>query len=135
MAVLNRCRRRLVVVFGGLFLAALAYLPVKSSTVTLGRDPQTNAVWRKTSTSLGFMFAPAFLRLKNDPLPDEQSYAVRYALRRSLNVRTTRVRLNGGWWLLEVGFLAALGAFDYFFLCRRRPKSDSARPGAPGNAA
>jgi hypothetical protein len=79
------------------------------------------------------MFAPKFIRLKNDPPPDETSYAVRYALRRSLNVRTTQVRLNGAWLALEVGFLVALGAFDYFILCRRRTRPGSPPPGAsPG---
>jgi hypothetical protein len=117
---LSSCRLRVVAVFGGLLLAALAFLPVRSSTVILGRDPLTNAVWRKTSSSSGYMFAPAFLRRRNDPLPDERSYAVRYALRRSQEVRAIRVRLKAAWWLLELGLIAVLGALDFVFLCRRK---------------
>jgi len=131
---MNRCRRRLCVLIGVLLLAALAFLPVRFSTVTVGRDPLTNAVWRKTASSPGYLFAPLFIRHRDDPLPDEQSYAVRYALRRSLEVRATQIRLNTGWLILELGLLGLVGALDYAVLCRRRFRPPG-RPPAAGPPA
>jgi len=117
---MNRCRRRLFVIFGGLLLAALAFLPVRSTTVVLDRDPLTNAVLRTTSSFSGYLFAPAFLRRRDVPFPDEKDYVVRYALRRNLEVGVTQIRLNTSWLLLELGLLGLVGTLDEAIFCRRR---------------
>lgn len=103
-------------------LAAALVPPTRSSTIVLRRDPVTNAVWRKTSQDGSYMFLWSFLGVRNDPLPVEDSYPVRYALQRNMEVRSTRVRPNAILWALEFFVIALLGAYDYLFLCRRRRK-------------
>jgi len=115
----SRCRRRVLYVFGGLFLAAALFVPYRSTHVRLNRDTQTNVVWRRTSLDSGYMFLFRYLRRSGERLADMADRDVRYALRRAEDVASSRYRLNWLLLTLEIAVVGLLAAYDYLFLCRR----------------
>lgn len=125
----RRCRKRA----GGLLLllaAAAAFaVPTLTRELVFQRDPRTNLVWKTTRVEKGITILPRFLGRDRSAFPEEGSYAVRYALRRSLAVREVRVRLNAPVAAAEAGILAILAVFDLFFYCpRRRGRPGAGRP-------
>ena len=120
---LTRCRRRVGLVLALLFAAAALAIPTRSWDVTYQRDPRTNTVSKTTTRWSGYTLLPRFLARDREPFPAENSYAVRYALRRGLAVRQTRLAANGWMILVEAAVLAALAVFDFLFVCRRRRPS------------
>lgn len=121
----HRCRRRaagLLILFAA--AAALA-VPTRTREQLFQRDPQTNHVWKTTTERNGYLALPRFLKRDRSPFPDEASYAVRYALRRSLAVRETRAELNVPIAAVEAGVLALLAFFDLFIYCPRRGRPRS----------
>ncbi len=115
-----RCRRNAAALLVLLAAAAALAVPIRSREVVFQRDPQTNLVWRTTSAWGGYMFLPEFLKRDRSPFPAEDSYAVRYALRRSIEVREVRAGLNFPAVVVEAAVLAVLAAFDLAFYCPRR---------------
>jgi len=116
------CQRRVIYVFGGLFLAAALIVPYRSTRVSLNRDPQTNLVWRRTAQGGGYMFLLRYLRRSGERLADTADRDVRYALRRAEDVTSSRYDLNALLLAFELAAVVLLAAYDYFFLCRRHPR-------------
>ena len=117
---IRRCRRRAGVGLILLAAAAAFVVPTRTSELLFQRDPQTNHVWKTTTKWSGYMPLPGFLKRDRSPLPAEDSSAVRYALRRSIAVRETRIHLNAPIAAVEAGILALLAFFDLAFYCPRR---------------
>lgn len=117
---MSRCRRRVLYIFGGLFLALALFVPYRSTHVLLNRDTATNMVWRRTAQDSGYMFLFRFLRRSRMRLADMADRDVRYALRRAEDVTSSRYRLNLLLLSLELAAVGFLAAYDYLFLCRRR---------------
>jgi len=116
----SRCRRRVLYIFGGLFLAAALFVPYRSTHVLLNRDTQTNFVWRRTAQGGGYMFVFRYLRHSGERLADMADRDVRYALRRAEDVTSSRYSLNTLLLALELAAVGLLAAYDYLFLCRRQ---------------
>jgi hypothetical protein len=115
----SRCRRRVLYVFGGLFLAAALFVPYRSTHVWLNRDTVTNLVWQRTAQGSGYMFLLRFLRRSGERLADMADRDVRYALRRAEDVASSRYSLNMLLLAFEMAAVGLLAAYDYLFLCRR----------------
>jgi hypothetical protein len=119
---MNRCRRRVLYLVGGLLLAAALFVPYRSTRVWLNRDAQTNVVWRRTVEGGGYMFLLRYLRHSGERLADAADADVRYALRRAEVVSSRRYDLNTGLLALELAGVGLLALYDYFFLCSPRRK-------------
>ncbi len=119
----RRCRRRASLLLFPLLAAAFALVPVRVDEVGFQRDPQTNHVWRTTAGWSAYLFLPRFLGRDRSPFPAEDSYPVRYALRRSQAVKEMRVRLDWPVVLAESVGLALLAVFDWLVFCPRRRRS------------
>lgn len=119
----RRCRGRASGLLVLLAAAAAFFVPTRTSELLYQRDPQTNLVWKTTRAVKGITILPQFLRRDRSEFPAEDSYAVRYALRRSLAVKEVRVSLNASAAAAEAGILTLLAVFDLGFYCprRRRP--------------
>ncbi len=117
---MNRCRRRVLYLVGGLFLAAALFVPYHSTRVWLNRDTQTNLVWRRTAEGGGYMFLLRYLNHSEERLADAADPDVRYALRRAEVVSSRRYELNMGLLALELAGIGLLTVYDYFFLCAPR---------------
>lgn len=125
----RRCRMRAAGLLLLLAAAAAFAVPTRTSELLFQRDPRTNLVWKTTRVERGITPLPRFLGRDRSAFPEENSYAVRYALRRSLAVKEVRVRLNVPVAATEVGILILLAVFDLGFYCpRRRPRSGPAGP-------
>jgi hypothetical protein len=133
---MSRCRRRILTIFGGLFLAAALFVPYRSTRVSLDRDTQTNIVWRRTFRDSGYMFLPRFLRRSGERREDSSDPDVRYALLRAQNVTSSRYDLNALLLALELSAVGLLAGYNYHFLCRRnrrrRGESDMNLQGGAG---
>ena len=116
---MSRCQRRVLYIFGVLFLAAALFVPYRSTHVYLNRDTQTNLVWRRTTEGSGYMFLFRYLRRSGERLADTADRDVRYALRRAEDVASSRYDLNALLLGLELAAVGLLAAYDYLFLCRR----------------
>ena len=117
---MSRCRRRVLYVFGGLFLAVVLFVPYRSTHLWLNRDTQTNLVWQRTAQGSGYMFLFRYLRRSGERLADMADRDVRYALRRAEDVASSRYSLNMLLLAFEIAAVGLLAAYDYLFLCRRR---------------
>lgn len=116
---MSRCRRRVLYVFGGLFLAVALFVPYRSTHVWLNRDTVTNLVWQRTAQGSGYMFLLRFLRRSGERLADMADRDVRYALRRAEDVASSRFSLNTLLLAFEIAAVGLLATYDYLFLCRR----------------
>lgn len=116
---MSRCQRRVLVLFGGLFVAAVLVVPYRSTRVSLNRDIQTNVVWRRTAEGGGYMFLFRYLGRSKERLPNAADRDVRYALRRAEDVTSSRYGLNARLLALELSAIGFLMVYDYLFLCRR----------------
>ena len=120
---MNRCRRLTVIVFGGLFMAALLIVPFRSERVVLVRDPQTNTVWQRTARDGGYMSLSRYLRSSKTLQTVASDRDVRYALRRKEEIASVRYELNAGRLAFELGAIIILAAYDLIFICRRRRRT------------
>ncbi len=93
---MNRCRRRVLYLFGGLLVVAALFVPYRSTRVSLSRDVQTNFVWQRTVESGGYMFLFRYLEHSRERLADTADREVRMALRRAQDVDSRRYDLNTG---------------------------------------
>ncbi len=117
---MRRCRRRVLYIFGGLFLAVALFVPYRSTHVSLNRDTDTNLVWKRTAQGGGYMFLFRYLRRAGERLADTADRDVRYALRRAEDVTSSRYDLNELLLAIELAAVGLLAAYDYLFLCRRQ---------------
>jgi hypothetical protein len=119
---MSPCRRRVLIVFGGLFLAAVFFVPFRSMRVSLDRDTRTNLVWRRTFYDGGYMFFLRFLRRYGERREDSGDPDVRYALLRAQNVVSVRCDLDVFRLILELSIIGLLAGYNYFVFCglRRR---------------
>ena len=134
-SAMNRCRRLTLIVFGGLFLAALLIVPYRSERVVLVRDPQTNTVWQRTARDGGYMSLSRFLKRSKALQTVASDRDVRYALRRKEEIASVRYELNTGLLAVELGAIIILAVYDLIFVCRRRRRTggavEEALPGGP----
>ncbi|MBN2206290.1 MAG: hypothetical protein JW742_02695 [Candidatus Aminicenantes bacterium] len=121
---MSRCRRRILWIFGGLFLAAALVVPYRTTRVCLDRDTATNIVWRRTFRRGGYMFLLRFLPLVGERRTDGSDPDVRYALLRAQNVTSVRYEIDTLRLAFELAAISLLGAYNFRVLCRtprRRP--------------
>jgi hypothetical protein len=132
---MSRCRRRVLIVFGGLFLIAALFVPYRSTRVSLNRDTQTNVVWRRTAEGGGYMFLFRYLRRSGERLANAADRDVRYRLRRAEDVTSRRFDLNARLLAFELVAIGLLIIYDYLFLCRRfRRKREEVLEGLQGGS-
>jgi hypothetical protein len=127
----RRCRRRASVLLLPLLAAAAVFVPVRVDEVAFQRDPQTNHVWRTTAGWSAYLLLPRYLGRDRSPFPGQDSYPVRYALRRAFAVKETRARLDWPVVLAEAAGLLLLAVFDWLIFCRRRRRGGFVSLSAP----
>jgi len=115
---MSPCRRRILLIFGGFFLAAALFVPYRSTRVYLDRDTYSNLVWQRTFHSGGHMFLLRFLRLSGERRTDSADPDVRYALLRAQNVTSVRYDLNALYLVFELSVIGLLAAYNFHFFCR-----------------
>lgn len=120
---MDLCRRRTLLIFGGLACLAALFVPYRSTHVTLSRDPETNTVWKRTHQGGGYMFLLRYLGRFRDKPADAFDLRVREELRRGREVAWNRTDLKTGLLAAEFSAIAFLAAYDALFLCRRRRAS------------
>ena len=126
-------RRRILRIYGGLFLAAVFFVPYRSTHVTLNRDTFSNIVWQRTSRGGGYMFLLRLLRRSEEGLTDPADHAVSYALQGSQTVTSVRYKLNTLRLVFELSAIGLSAAFSFLFLDRpRRSKQLEGDPGLEG---
>ncbi len=119
---MSRCQRRVLYLFGGLFVAAVLFVPYRSTRVSLSRDVQTNFVWQRAVESGGYMFLFRYLEHSGERLADTADREVRMSLRRAQDVNSIRYDLNRKRLVFELAAIVFLMIYDFLFFCRRRRK-------------
>jgi len=101
---MDSCRKRVLLIFGLLFVLAILFVPYRLTSVSYKRDFSTDLIWRTTAKQSGYMLLPRFLKsqkVKSSARDRDQRF---YALNKKMLVA-------------ELGIIVFLGALDYFVLC------------------
>jgi hypothetical protein len=113
---LKKCRRRALLFFGALLIAAVAAVPYRETHVTVSQEGRRATFATKTTTvAEGYMALPRFLSRQGD-------WSSAYT-REELKVELRTVL-----YAAEIGAVVVLGILDYLFLCLWRPRKRFPRP-------
>jgi tetratricopeptide (TPR) repeat protein len=126
---MRRCRRRILFIFGGLFLAATLFVPYHLTRVSYERDAQTNLVWKQEARRGGYMFLFRYLQRSRERPADVAGRDFRYALYRTEKVTSDRYKLRTPLLIYELVAIVFLGTYDYVFICRRFRRREKRRIG------
>ncbi len=110
MIPLKACRRRVLLFFGALFVAAIFAVPYRETHITVAQEGRRASYARKTTTlAEGYMFLPRFLNRQG-------KWASAYT-REELKLQMRTIL-----YAAEIGAVVVLGILDYLFLCLWRPR-------------
>jgi len=104
------CRKKVVVYFGLIAVAAILFVPYHERRVTSTRAATSVLVRRVTTESRGFMLLPRFLKLRGRTVSETTGAEMWVAL---------NARLFKG----EVAAIVILGLFDFFLVCGWRGRN------------
>lgn len=116
---MNRCRKRLSVVFGLILAVAALVAPFRETQVTYRRSPGTTLISKETRQRHGYALVFGLLR-DRERAPDLEALASRTELWWGRPLDSGRRSLNLRGYLLQVGAVAVLGALDIWIFCIRR---------------
>jgi len=124
---MRRCRRRVLIIFGALFLAAALFVPYRMTRVSYDRDAQTNLVWKQTAQRSGYMFLFRYLQRSRERPADVAGRDFRYALYRTEKVTSDRYKIRTPLLIYQLVAIVFLGTYDYVFICRRSRRKKNER--------
>jgi hypothetical protein len=100
---MDRCTKTVGSIFGGLFLAAVIFVPCTVTRTVISLDTTSRVYIRKTIPRNTHLFLPSYLAAR------------RASPGRKVEARTTQ-------WVGYASLFAVLGVLEYFVFCRRRKR-------------
>ena len=101
---MGRCARRILLIFGGLLIIALLFVPYRETQISYVPGPSSILVKRITTKDSGFMPLPRYLKARGD-WTSPKTKAER------------RTHLNTTLFAAEIGAILLAGTFDYLVFC------------------
>ncbi len=109
-----KCGKKICLIFGGLLLLAVFYVPYRVKVVSYEANSKTRLIMRTAFYAKGFMSLPGYLAVKGRE-PQDKAAAGRY------------YDLDATILFAEFGLILFLGAADYLLFCRLLGRTASRR--------